>query len=126
MHNDGLRVLQPCEKLLIRGQGRTVIGVDSIPFGRVFGGQRGEATWHLGVREHGQWRTRPKTGALPELSAGTHRLELIGEGVYDSPGPRTVTVMFVDGTTITAAVDMAAPTAHGYASQAGGGNGNAN
>ena len=105
----------------------TVIGDAPIPFGRVFGGHRGEATWHLGVRENGQWRTDPNNGSLREVSAGTHHLELIGDGAYDGPGPRTVTVMFVDGTTVTAAVQQIAPTGC-YASQGGGcaGNGNAN
>ena len=97
----------------------TVVGDESIPFGRVFGGQRGDATWNLGVRENGQWRTSTRTGALGEIAAGTHHLELIGNGVYDSPGPRTVTVMFVDGTTVTAEVAQPAPTSS-YASQLGG------
>lgn len=82
----------------------TVIGATSIPFGRVFGGNRGDATWHLGVREDGAWITSSQTGALGSLTAGAHRLELIATGVPDGPGPRTVTVMFVDGTTVTAPV----------------------
>lgn len=103
----------------------TVVGDEAIPFGRVFGGHRGDATWHLGVRANGEWRTSSATGALPELAAGTYRLELIATGVHDGPGPRTVTVMFVDGTTITAPVET---NGNCYASQAGGcgGNGNAN
>jgi hypothetical protein len=99
----------------------TVIGADTIPFGAVFGGHRGDATYHLGVSENGQWRTNPKTGALPELSAGTHHLELIADGAYDGAGVRTVTVMFVDGTTITAPVESSA-----YPSQIGGGGGASN
>jgi len=104
----------------------TVIGDDAIPFGPVYGGRAGGVTWHLGVREDGQWRTNPNTGALRELPAGTHRLELIGNGVPDSGRPRTVTVMFVDGTTMTAEVG---PIAGCYEMQGGGGctgGGNAN
>jgi len=96
----------------------TVIGDDTIPFGPVYGGRAGAVTWHLGVREDGQWRTNPTTGALRELPAGTHRLELIGNGVPGSGRPRTVTVMFVDGTTMTAEVG---PIAGCYEMQGGGG-----
>lgn len=84
----------------------TVIGGEVVPFGRVFGGHRGDATWHLGVRKNGAWITNAQTGELRELAAGTHRLELIATGVSDGPGPRTVTVMFVDGTTMTAVVPI--------------------
>lgn len=94
----------------------TVIGDDPIPFGRVFGGHRGDATYHVGVREDGQWQTDPKTGALRVLSAGTHRLELYGDGASDGPGARTVTVMFVDGTTMTAPVEASG----NYPAQMGG------
>jgi hypothetical protein len=82
----------------------TVIGATAIPFGRVFGNHRGDVTWHLGVRENGDWITSPENGSLRVIPQGTHHLELIATGVADGPSPRTVTVMFVDGTTLTAAV----------------------
>lgn len=55
----------------------------------------------LGVRVNGAWITNPQTGALDqELPGGTHRLELIASGGIYGCG-RSVTVMFVDGTTVT-------------------------
>lgn len=55
----------------------------------------------LGVRVNGAWITNVETGALDrELRGGTHRLELIASGGIYGCG-RSVTVMFVDGTTVT-------------------------
>ncbi len=64
-----------------------------------------DATPHLGVRANGAWITNAQTGALEPLPAGTNRLELIATGVRDNC-PRAVTVMFVDGTTVTDVIPM--------------------
>jgi hypothetical protein len=73
----------------------TVTGDDPIRYAGKFVGQPGSATWHLGVREQGQWLNAPG-GRMQGLSPGRHHLELVGTSPQ-SRGPRTITIELADG-----------------------------
>lgn len=95
----------------------TVDGDTPIPYGRTFAGRAGSVTWHLGVREHGQWVNAP-TSELTPLAPGHHELELVAtapQGV----GARVIAVVFTDGTVRQVAI--AAPEPRRARMQGGGG-----
>lgn len=95
----------------------TVDGDTPIPYGRTFAGRAGGVTWHLGVREHGQWVNAP-TSELTPLAPGHHELELVATAPQGA-GPRVIAVVFTDGTVRQVAV--AGPEPRSYQMQGGGG-----
>ncbi len=94
----------------------TVDGDTPIPYGRTFSGRAGGVTWHLGVRERGQWLNAP-TSELGQISAGHHELELVATAPQGE-GPRVVAVLFTDGT--LREVTLGAPEPRRYQVQGGG------
>jgi hypothetical protein len=67
--------------VVVRGRGQqwdTLIGKDQTPAFTELPQIDGARTWHLGVREHGRWVTKPD-GSLPMLGAGAHQLELVAD-----------------------------------------------
>ena len=91
--------------VVVRGRGQqwdTVVGNDPTPgFGEIQG-QSGQATWHVGVRDHNRW-LNGHDGSLPLLPAGSYSLELVA----DVSGPYSVFEVIVEldnGTTLTATV----------------------
>jgi hypothetical protein len=93
----------------------TVIRDEQIPYGRNFAGHKGAETWHLGVKENGQWVNAPD-GQLRGLGAGHHELELLATSPQGF-GQRLITVLFADGTQRSVAVPAMA--GRSYRSQGG-------
>lgn len=83
----------------------TVVGDEIVPHGPYYRGLPGHPTWHLGIRAQGEWRTDPDTGRFGGLPAGTHHLELVGNGVPYGGG-RTITVVFADGSRLSRFLDL--------------------
>lgn len=92
---------QPIRHIYVINDGQglqwdTVIGREQITYKQRWSGHEGAETWHLGVRENGEWVNAPD-GQIRGLGAGHHQLELVATSPQGY-GPRVVAVQFADGT----------------------------